>query len=197
MADFQLWATACESGLWPAGTFARAYAANRKAAIEDAIDADPVAVCVRELMAERGSWVGCAGDLLRFGANRSRNDAVGCGPDWPKNPRALAGRLRRTQTFLRAVGIEIAFSREGHAGSRVIKMHTRFESSVSTVSSVRSNGSTSPPPRADVSAESCVELAVSHPTRNAPVATSNNADGADANAATSFNLSVGGADDAL
>jgi hypothetical protein len=34
-----------------------------------------------ELIAERGSWVGCAGDLLRFGANRSRNDAVGCGLD--------------------------------------------------------------------------------------------------------------------
>jgi hypothetical protein len=157
MADFQLWATACESGLWPAGTFARAYAANRKAAIEDAIDADPVAVCVRELMAERGSWVGCAGDLLRFGANRSRNDAVGCGPDWPKSPRALAGRLRRAQTFLRAMGIEIAFSREGHAGNRVIKMNTRFESIVSTVSSVRSSGPTHrPPPRADVSDESCV-----------------------------------------
>jgi hypothetical protein len=109
MADFALWAAACETGLWPTGTFARAYAANRKAAIEDAIDADPVAACVRELMSEHGSWAGSAGDLLRFGANRGRNDAVGYGPDWPKNPRALAGRLRRAQTFLRAMGIEIAF----------------------------------------------------------------------------------------
>jgi hypothetical protein len=29
MADFALWATACETGLWLAGTFARAYTANR------------------------------------------------------------------------------------------------------------------------------------------------------------------------
>jgi hypothetical protein len=29
MADFAVWATACEPALWPAGTFARAYAANR------------------------------------------------------------------------------------------------------------------------------------------------------------------------
>ena len=29
MADFALWATACETALWPAGTFTRAYAANR------------------------------------------------------------------------------------------------------------------------------------------------------------------------
>ena len=38
---------------------------------------------------------------------------------WPKNPRALVGRLRRAQTFLRALGIDITFSREGRAGSRI------------------------------------------------------------------------------
>src|SRR5207342_2980721 len=53
MADFALWATARESALWPAGTFTRAYTANRSAAIEGIIDADPVATCVRELMTER------------------------------------------------------------------------------------------------------------------------------------------------
>src|SRR5262249_59931850 len=47
MADFALWATACEPALWPAGTFARAYDANRRAAVEGIIEADPVAVCVR------------------------------------------------------------------------------------------------------------------------------------------------------
>jgi hypothetical protein len=71
MADFALWAAACETALWPAGTFARAYAANRRAGIESIIDADPVAACVREIMAERGSWMGSAADLLRAGADRS------------------------------------------------------------------------------------------------------------------------------
>src|SRR5437762_12844569 len=52
MADFALWATACETGLWRANTFTRAYAANRKATIEGIIDADPIAACVRELMSE-------------------------------------------------------------------------------------------------------------------------------------------------
>jgi hypothetical protein len=42
MADFPKWATA-----WPARTFARASGANRMAAIEGIIDADPVAACVR------------------------------------------------------------------------------------------------------------------------------------------------------
>lgn len=60
MADFALWAAACETALRSAGTFGRAYEANRKAAIEDVIDVDPVAALVREIMAERSSWTGSA-----------------------------------------------------------------------------------------------------------------------------------------
>jgi hypothetical protein len=138
MADFARWATACESALWPPATFARAYAANRRAAIESFIDADPVAAWVREMMCERSSWIGTAADLLRV--RDESIDKRSFGIDWPKTPRALAGRLRRAQTFLRVLGIEIAFHREGAAGTRVIRMHTSFENTVSTVSSVRYNG---------------------------------------------------------
>jgi hypothetical protein len=106
-----------------AGTFARAYNDNRRVAIDDAIEADPVAACVRELMADCSTWAGSAADLLRVGADRSRKAAIVAGRDWPKNPRAFAGRLRRAQTFLRALGIEVAFNREGHAGSRIIRIH--------------------------------------------------------------------------
>jgi hypothetical protein len=66
MADFALWATACETALWPAGTVARAYAANRKAAIESIIEADPVATCVRALMIDRTMWTGSASELSRL-----------------------------------------------------------------------------------------------------------------------------------
>jgi hypothetical protein len=55
---------------------------------------------------------------------------------WTKNPRALAGRLRRAQTFLRTLGIEITFSREGHTGTRIIRVSTNAENTVSTVSIV-------------------------------------------------------------
>jgi len=74
-ADFALWATACETGLWPANTFTRAYAVNRKAAIEGIIDADPIAVFVREFMSERPFWTGSAADLLRVSVKRS-NDRI-------------------------------------------------------------------------------------------------------------------------
>lgn len=122
MADFALWSTACETALWPAGTFLRAYDANRRAALKDVIEADPVAARVRELMAERTAWTGNASDLLRVGADASRGYMSGQADGWPKSPRALAGPLRRAQTSLRAVGIEISFNREGRLRTRIIRL---------------------------------------------------------------------------
>ena len=108
---------------------------NRRAAIENIIDADPVAALVREIMADRAQWTGSASDLLQVGTNRS---------GWPKSPRALAGRLRRAQTFLRTLGIEIVFGREGRLGMRTIRItatgENRFHNTVSTVSRVSDNG---------------------------------------------------------
>jgi len=80
-------AAACETALWPAGTFARAYAANRRAAIEGMIDADPVAACVREPAPPT---------FCQRRSRQWRQFRTG----WPSDPRALAGRLRRVQTPL-------------------------------------------------------------------------------------------------
>jgi hypothetical protein len=121
MADFAVWACACEGALWPRGTLMRAFRQNRRSAIEDVIDADPLAAYVLQMMAQRSSWTGTAADLLLAAGTCAQN-----GPgsksttSWPQTPRALAGRLRRSQAFLRAVGIQIAFSRSGHAGNRTI-----------------------------------------------------------------------------
>jgi hypothetical protein len=64
MADFALWATACETALWPAGTFWAAYCGNRDEAVEGVIEADPIAAAVRALMATRTEWTGTASGLL-------------------------------------------------------------------------------------------------------------------------------------
>src|SRR5262249_31338016 len=98
MADFALWATACETALWPAGTFARAYAANRRTANSSIMEADPIATCLRSIMADRTSWTGSASDLLRLCAESARESPPG-GMGWAKNPRALAGRLRKGADF--------------------------------------------------------------------------------------------------
>jgi hypothetical protein len=139
MADFALWAAACETAFWPPGTFLRAYDANRRAAIEGVIEADPVAAFVREIMAERSTWVGKASDLLQacLGLKHAPNRTTG----WPRNPRALAARLRRCQTVLRSAGIEIAFGREGRAGSRMIRMTSLAKSPASATASTAGNGS--------------------------------------------------------
>jgi hypothetical protein len=64
MADFALWAAACETAIWTTGTFWTAYTDNLANATDSMIDADPIAVTVRELMATRTEWTGTASDLL-------------------------------------------------------------------------------------------------------------------------------------
>ena len=123
MADFALWATACEAALWPTGTFWSAYCGNRDEAVEGVIDADPIATAVRAVMATRTVWTGTASDLLGALAEVV-GDRVAKSKSWPDGPRALAGRLRRAATFLRKIGIEISFGREGRARTRTISITT-------------------------------------------------------------------------
>ena len=125
MADFALWGTACETAFWSPGTFLRAYETNRRAAIDDVIDADPVATFVLEMMTERTMWVGKASDLMQAAAGDKKPASPTSAR--PRNPRALAARLRRCQAFLRTAGIEIAFSREGRIGSRMITITSRVQ----------------------------------------------------------------------
>ena len=106
MADFALWAAACETVFCPSGSFLPAYEVNRRSAIEDVVEADPVAARIRDIMAGRAYGVATLSDLLHVAAPNLRNDASWSLAGWPKSPRALAGRLRRAQTPLRALGID-------------------------------------------------------------------------------------------
>lgn len=119
MADFALWATACETALWPTGTFWAAYCGNRDDAVDGVIEADPIAAAVRALMAARTDWTGTASDLLGALAEQA-GERMAKSKTWPDSPRALAGRLRRAATFLRKIGVEIGFEREGRARTRII-----------------------------------------------------------------------------
>ncbi len=121
MADFALWASACETAIWPAGTFWSAYCGNRDEAVEGVIDADPVAAAVRAVMTERTVWTGTASDLL--GAlGEVAGERIARSKTWPDSPRALSGRLRRAATFLRKISIEVSFEREGRARTRIIRI---------------------------------------------------------------------------
>jgi hypothetical protein len=122
MADFALWATACETALWPAGTFWSSYCANRDKAVEDVIDANPLAAAVRTLMSLKVVWTGTAADLLKDLPKVADEPVAKC-KDWPTNPRALSGKLRRVAPFLRKMGVEVKFGdREGRARNRIIRI---------------------------------------------------------------------------
>jgi hypothetical protein len=131
MADFALWATACETALWPAGTFWSAYCGNLNEAVEGVIEADPVATAVRAFIATRTVWTGKASDLLGALTTVVDERAVKA-KTWPDSPRALAGRLRRAATFLRKIGVEIAFQKEkSRARTRTITITTMQPSAAS------------------------------------------------------------------
>jgi hypothetical protein len=125
---------------------------DRRDAIVNIIDADPVAAQVRELMADRAQWSGSASDLLQLGINVGGNvRAAWLRSGWPKSPRALAGRLRRAQTPLRALGIEMVFDREGRLGTRTIRITAMGENRThNTASTVSDHGDSAglnhPPP---------------------------------------------------
>lgn len=108
MADFALWATACETSFRPEGTFMKAYEGSRAAATETVIQADPVATAIRDLMTTDTVWTGTAADLL--GAlSKQAGETITRSKSWPQTARALSGRLRRAATTLRRAGIEVDF----------------------------------------------------------------------------------------
>jgi hypothetical protein len=119
MADFAIWATACETALrrrdgtaWKAGTFMAAYVGNIDTAILTVIDANPIAIALREFMRHQTTWSGTATDLLDL-LGRVAGEKATRAKTWPVDATRLGGRLRRAATFLRKVGIEITTTRQG------------------------------------------------------------------------------------
>jgi hypothetical protein len=117
MADFEQWGAACETVLWPAGTFQAAYRRNRQEAAEEMLYGDPVANAIRTFVASLAGTVGTVGTVAPVwsGTPASLLDALDShvgeayrrSKDWPKGPRMLSGRLDRAVPVLRKTGITI------------------------------------------------------------------------------------------
>lgn len=194
MADFALWATACETELWPTGTFGVAYAGNRDEAVDSIIEADPVGSAIRSLMATRTEWTGTASFLLGALDNEV-GETVRKSKTWPSSARALSGRLRRAATFLRKVAIDIAFKREGQARTRTIRITHLPECAPARASAPSASSALSPePPRNNDfdkdDSRTVTQTAYPNASRAEPETVRNNppqnnefaaADGADAN----------------
>jgi len=121
MADFALWATACESAYTDEGTFSAAYDANRSEAIDSVIEGDTVGSAIRDLMDELAEWEGTAAELLTALEDKA-DDRTRNSKQWPKSARSLSGQLRRAATFLRQKDIDISFRREGKKRTRTIQI---------------------------------------------------------------------------
>jgi hypothetical protein len=112
---------------------------------------------------------------------------------WPDSPRALAGRLRRAAPFLRKIGIEISFGREGRARTRTIHIaatptpeHTGARPSAPSASAPKSNpanGFLAPPLRTAANDADGSSRGGAPTVRANPLKTNaaTGADGADAN----------------
>jgi Bifunctional DNA primase/polymerase, N-terminal len=118
MADFAHWVTACEGALWPKGSFRDAYGGNRRNATQAAIDDDPVASAVRDLVAKEPEWEGTTSDLLDKLSNLvGERQAKAKG--WPTEARALTSRLQNAKASLRRIGIDIRYDKRGPRGRRL------------------------------------------------------------------------------
>ena len=116
LADFALWAAACEGVYWKQGTFVSAFNDNRDDVIEHVIEADPLADTLRSFITKQpnSEWEGRACELLNALTDNGRNKPR----QFPNSPHTLSGHLRRVSTFLRKLGIEIEFERRD--GKRII-----------------------------------------------------------------------------
>lgn len=111
MADFALWTAAAEKETpWTETiSFMDAYSGNRAAAVEMAVEADPVSNSImRLLILEEGRWQGTATELLdrltELIPEQSRKLK-----SWPKYPNHLSGKIKRAATFLRTLGVKVVF----------------------------------------------------------------------------------------
>jgi len=208
MADFALWATACETAFWPAGTFWSAYCRNRDEAVEGVIEADPIAAAVRAIMATRTEWTGTASDLLGALA-KAAGERVAKSKTWPDGARALAGRLRRAAPFLRKIGINIRFGREGRMRTRTIHITTNPNHAALERGGAQPSAPSAPTPKpnpsngfavpdlrtvandADGSGGGPVQTVRANPLKSN---TETVADGADANLSTGIEIEIDGDD---
>ena len=94
----------------------KVYGAAREEAATAAVESDAVAQAVSDLMKEEENWKGTATELLVV-LEKQVGDRVAASRGWPRGPRALSGRLRRSAPALRHVGVEaeapVGSSREG------------------------------------------------------------------------------------
>lgn len=110
MADFAIWSSACERGLGlNRGAFMSAYADDRAAVNQMALESSPLFSALRALLKQHGNkWQGTARELLAALESADNTDEKARTIEgWPTSPKKLGGDLRRLAPNLRMVGVDI------------------------------------------------------------------------------------------
>lgn len=125
MADFAKWVVAGTPKLGiTADAFLSAYAGNQEAANELAIESSAVGPAILGLMHAQPEWQGTAKELLAKLETHHSDERTRSRSDWPENPKAMSGALRRLAPNLRRQGVEVELpderNRVGKGRRRVI-----------------------------------------------------------------------------
>jgi hypothetical protein len=118
MADFAAWGVATETAYAEPGAFSAAYETARAEAINQTLEASPVATALRRFMTGKEEWDGLLKDLfegLTVLVTKRRAE----GKEWPQSERGLRNRLTEAAPFLRMVGITIAGEGKNKKGRTV------------------------------------------------------------------------------
>src|SRR5208282_5271621 len=120
MADFAIWINACEErlGMNP-GEALTAYQSNLTETHNLALESSPLYEPVAELAQE-----GFSGTVTELHARLTgmMSESMRRSVRWPKAPNALSNALRRMASNLRAIGIQIQFSRTDICGRHVVSL---------------------------------------------------------------------------
>ena len=124
LADFALWATACEAPLgWPPGAFMAAYQDAQDDLIKDALEAEPVAVALLSLLTHGDlpltHWTGSASELLKKLTEVAGYADKRPPKGWPGAAHVVAGTLKRIAPALLEQGLAVTqLNRDGKKGSK-------------------------------------------------------------------------------
>jgi len=120
--EFEKWIAACELPRWGLGGFRSAYEANVSDGQVDLVELDPFLMAFRDYMTKVKAFRGTAGQLLQ---ELNATGSIAKGNRWPRNPRALSGRLRRDAKLLSEIEIEFDI-KEGRNRDRLIAAQSKL-----------------------------------------------------------------------